>query len=75
MAAWILAAFIMTQLYNAQLFNYIMTSVPVPIVNSAEELADNPNFDLVVADGFSPDLTIRVRTYNLNRYYLLSVFP
>jgi len=38
-----------------------MTSVPVPIVNSAEELADKSGVDLLVAEGFSPDLKITVK--------------
>jgi len=61
MAAWILATFILVEVYSSQLYGYLMTNVPLPIVNSAEELADKPGVDLVVANGWAPDLTITVK--------------
>ena len=61
MIVWIFGSFILTQLYSDELFKRIMTSVPVPIVNSAEELADKSGVDLLVAEGFSPDLKITVK--------------
>jgi len=60
MAAWILATFILVEVYSSQLYGYLMTNVPLPIVNSAEELADKPGVHLVVANGWAPDLTISV---------------
>ena len=63
MIVWSLGAFIIVQLYNAQLFDYVMTSVPVPIVKSVEELADKSGVDLVVVKGFSTDLMIKVSTF------------
>lgn len=65
MAAWLLAAFVLLQLYTIQLFGYVMTSAPLPIVSSAEELANNkPNIDLVVAIGWAPELAITVHLYS-----------
>lgn len=61
MAVWMLGSlFILVEMYTTQLFEYLMTSIPVPIVNSAEELADKPNVDLVVVNGWAFDLTIMV---------------
>lgn len=60
MAAWLLAAFVLLQLYTIQLFGFAMTNVPLPIVSSVEELASKPNIDLVVAIGWAPDLAITV---------------
>ena len=60
MAAWLIAAFVLLQIYSTQLFSYVMSSVPLPLVNSAEELANQPNIDLVVAIGWAPDLAITV---------------
>lgn len=60
MAAWILGTFILVEVYTTQLYGFLMTNVPLPIVNSAEELADKPGVDLVVANGWAPDLTITV---------------
>jgi len=61
MTVWILGSFIIVQLYTSQLFDYVMTSVPVPIVKSVEELADKSGIDLVVVKGFAPELMIRVK--------------
>jgi len=60
MAVWMLCSFILVELYTTQLFGYLMTSIPVPAVNSVEELADKPGVDLVVVNGWAPDLTIMV---------------
>ena len=77
MIVWSLGAFIIVQLYNAQLFDYVMTNVPVPIVKSAEELADNTGIDLVVVRGFAPDLTIKVYKFNeiVLRYSTRAISP
>ncbi len=60
MAAWILSCFVMTQLYASQLYGYLMTNIPLPIVGSAEELADKPGVDLVVVYARAPYFTITV---------------
>ena len=60
MAVWIIGTFIITQFYTSQLFGFLMTNIPVPIVSSAEELAGKPNVDLVVANGLTVDLSITV---------------
>jgi len=49
MAAWLMGVFVLSALYSTQLFGYLMNRIPVPIVNSAEELADKPGVQLVVA--------------------------
>ena len=61
MAAWLMGVVVLSALYTTQLFGYLMTSIPVPIVNSAEELAAKPGIQLVVATGWAPELTITVQ--------------
>lgn len=68
MVVWSLGTLIIVQLYNVKLFDYVMTSVPVPIVKSVEELADNSGIDIVVMKGFAPDITIKV--FKLNQIIL-----
>ena len=63
MAAWLMGVFVLSALYSTQLFGYLMTRIPVPIVNSAEELADKPGVQLVVATGWAPELTITVQEF------------
>jgi len=60
MGAWLIGVVVLAALYTTELFGYLISNIPVPIVNSAEELADKPGVDLVVAIGWAPDLTIRV---------------
>lgn len=60
MAVWLLGAVILSGFYTTELFGYLVTNVPEPVVNSVEELADKPDVDLVVFKGWAPDLTITV---------------
>lgn len=60
MVTWLLAAFILSGFYTSQLFGYIMTNIPVPAVDSAEELANKPGVDLVVVERWAPEVTITV---------------
>ena len=61
MITWLMGAIILIGLYTTLLFGYIVTSFPVPVVNSAEELADKPGVNLVVVNGWTPELTITVK--------------
>lgn len=63
MAAWLMGAFVLIGFYTTELFGYLVTNLPVPVVNSAEELADKHTADLVVVTGWAPDLTITVQEY------------
>jgi len=65
MGAWLFGVVVLAALYTTELFGYLISNIPVPIVNSAEELAEKPGVDLVVAIGWAPDLTIRVPTKTL----------
>lgn len=58
MAVWLLGSVILSGFYTTKLFGYLVTSIPEPVVNSVEELADKTNVDLVVFKGWAPDLTI-----------------
>ena len=60
MAFWILASFLMIQMYNSQFYGYLMTKTPLPVITSVEELADKSGVDLVVVNAWAPDLTIKV---------------
>jgi len=66
--AWCLAALLLTIYYSSILTSLITASIPVPIVNSIEELANNDNVKLVVARGWSAAKLITVRD-------LLHIFP
>ena len=61
MVAWLMGVFILNAYYTSQLFGYLMTNIPVPVVNSAEELADKAGVDLVVLSGWAPERTITVQ--------------
>ena len=65
MAAWLMSAVVLAALYTTQLFGYLMTNIPLPIVNSAEELADKPGVGLVVFAGWAPELTITVQNTHI----------
>jgi len=59
--AWCIAALILTNFYSSVLTSLITLSLPVPIVNSVEELANNDNVDLVIAKNWGASLLISVR--------------
>lgn len=61
MVAWLMGVFILNAYYTSQLFGYLMTNIPVPVVNSAEELADKAGIDLVVLSGWAPERTMTVQ--------------
>ena len=71
MAVWILSCFVVTQLYASQLYGYLMANIPLPIVDSGEELVDKPGVDLVVVNARAPYLTITVYDH-YNTTYLNS---
>jgi len=68
MTAWFMGAFVLIGVYTTRLFGYLMTNISVPIVNSAEELANKPGVDLVVVAGWAPELTIVVQLQLSHRY-------
>ena len=60
--AWCIAALILTNFYSSVLTSLITASIPVPIVNSVEELANNGNVELVVAKNWGAATLISVRS-------------
>ena len=58
--AWCIAALILTNFYSSVLTSLITASIPVPIVNSVEEMAYNDNIGLVVAKNWGGELFIAV---------------
>lgn len=64
MVTWLMGSFVLIELYTMDLFGDLVTNIPVPIVNSAEELADKPNIDLVVVNGWAPEITILVEKHS-----------
>jgi len=58
---WLFGTFVLAGLYTSELFGYLITNIPAPIVKSAEELADKSNVDLLVVDHLAVDITISVR--------------
>jgi len=40
MAVWLVGAFVLVVLYTSELFGYLLTTIPEPIVKSAKELAN-----------------------------------
>jgi len=59
--AWCIAALILTNFYSSVLTSLITASIPVPIVNSVEEMAYNENIEVVVVKNWGGELFIAVR--------------
>jgi len=62
---WLFGSFVLVGLYSSQLFGYVLTNIPEPIVKSVEELADKHNVDLRVVNHLAVDIAISVRKYNI----------
>ncbi len=58
--SWLFGSFVLVGLYSSQLFGYVLTNIPEPIVKSAEELADKLNVDVLVVDQQAVDIAISV---------------
>ncbi len=69
MAVWLVGAFVLVVLYTSELFGYLLTTIPEPIVKSAKELADKPNVDLLVVNHLAIDIIISVvrSTFLMNK--------
>ena len=61
--SWCLAAFVLVCAYNSVLISYILGSNAEALVNSIEELAENPNVKLVIDKGFGVDVILSVKSY------------
>ncbi len=59
--SWCLASFVLVCAYNSVLISYILGSNAEALVNSVQELADNPNVQLAIDKGFSVDVFISVK--------------
>ena len=68
LVTWFMGVFILNAYYTSQLVGYLMINIPVPVVNSAEELADKPGVDLVVLSGWAAETTILVQVHLLLTY-------
>ena len=63
--AWCIAALILSNFYSSVLTSLITVSIPVPIVNSVKELANNDNIELIIQKGFGTAAYISVRQLHL----------
>ena len=61
-ATWCFAAFVFVNVYSGTLTSYLSAQYKSPEINSMEQLAQNPNFQIVTQKGTFPELDLRVLT-------------
>ncbi len=61
LGTWAIVAFVLVQAYTATLFIYIMAPIRLPLINSANDIAENTNVNLLVKKGSSIEYLFKVK--------------
>ena len=66
---WLIAAFVLVQAYISILFTYVMTPVTSPLINSASDIVENTDINLLMKREGSIESLIRVirKSVHFNR--------
>jgi hypothetical protein len=62
-ASWCFVAFVFVNVYNSMLTSTLATSYKAPEINSVQQLADSPTYQMTTLKGILPDIEIMVTDF------------
>ena len=61
--AWVVAAFVFVQAYQATLFIYVMAPATTPLIDSVYDIVDNADINLLIRRGSTFEFMFSVRNW------------